>query len=278
MTDPPTPAPLRVAVAQAVAVAGDVATNARTAAQLVRCAADRDARVVVLPELFLPGYDMAALAADPSGCDITDLADVRLDPLREVSSGVVVVVGASAELAGRRTIALLTVADGVVAHAYDKQHLWGSEAELFSSGGRGATLMVDGWPLALAVCYDGCFPEHARAAADDGALGYLVPAAYVVGSEHRRDVYYAARALDNGMYVAVAGLTGRCGGSDFSGGSAVYDPEGRALVHLASGDSDVGVSELDAAHLASVRAAHRMGRDRLASLGRRSLLTPASSA
>ena len=62
-------------------------------------------------------------------------------------------------------------------------------------------LCFDDWALGLGVCYDGCFPEHARAASDAGALAYVCPSAYLVGSEHRRDLYYAARALDNGIYV-----------------------------------------------------------------------------
>ena len=52
-------------------------------------------------------------------------------------------------------------------------------------------------------------PRARRCAATaGGASAYLVPAAYYVGAEHRRDVYYAARALDNGIYVVFAGLTG----------------------------------------------------------------------
>ena len=269
MSDVSAPAPLRVAVAQAAAVAGDVAANARTAAALMRSAADAGARVVVLPELFLPGYDIPTLRADPRSCDIVDMADARLDPMREMSrSGVVCFVGASVRIGDRRTIAVLAVCDGEVRHAYDKQHLWGSEAGLFAPGSGGATVRVDGWPLGLAVCYDGCFPEHARAAADDGALAYLVPAAYLVGSDHRRDVYHPARALDNGMYVAFAGLVGRCGSEHFSGGSAVYDPEGRTAARVGDG-TGFAVHELDAGVVESVRAAHTMGRDRVATLGSR---------
>jgi len=260
---------LRVAVGQDRAVAGDVAANANAAAALMRTAADAGARVVVLPELFLPGYDIPTLMSEPQACDIVDMADPRLDPMRDVSRrGVVCFVGASVRVADRRTIAVLTVCDGEIGHAYDKQHLWGGEAEAFAPGTHGATVTIDGWPLALGVCYDGCFPEHARAAADDGALAYLVPAAYLVGSDHRRDVYYAARALDNGMYVAFAGLVGRCGRQDFSGGSAVYDPEGRTVARVNEG-TGVAVAELDRAVVEAVRAAHSMGRDRLATLGPR---------
>ena len=48
---------LTLAAGQAESVAGDLAANATTAAELVREAGDRGAEVVVLPEAFLTGYD-----------------------------------------------------------------------------------------------------------------------------------------------------------------------------------------------------------------------------
>ena len=142
-------------------------------------------------------------------------------------------------------------------------------AAFFAPGVQGASIVVDGWELGLGVCYDGC-PEHARAAAEDGARAYLCPSAYVAGSEHRRDLYYAARALDNGIYVVFAGLTGRCGGLDFSGGSAVYDPEGRALGRAGTISPAVVLADLDPAEVTRVQAENPIARDRLGSLGGRS--------
>ena len=57
---------------------------------------------------------------------------------------------------------------------------------------------------------------------------------------------YAARALDNGIYVVFAGLAGRCGPWEFNGGSAVYDPEGRPLGRLGTGRGLV-LADLDPA-------------------------------
>jgi 5-aminopentanamidase len=261
--------PLVVAAAQAESVPGDVAGNAATAADLVREAAGDGARVVVLPELFLPGYDLAGLASDIER-DIADpTGDPRLEALRTAAreTETVAIVGASVRRGSRRTIGVLVVdATGTVRHAYDKQHLLSAEAQIFEPGSDRTIVSVDGWPLGLAVCYDGCFPEHARAYADDGALVYVAPAAYVVGSEHRRDVYYAARALDNGCYVVFADLVGPCGAETFSGGSAVYDPEGQPVVRAGAGRKVV-VATLDADRIARVRRDHGMGSDRRADLG-----------
>ncbi|MGH3496708.1 MAG: carbon-nitrogen hydrolase family protein [Nocardioidaceae bacterium] len=265
--------PLRVAVGQAESVPGDVEGNVATAADLVREAAAQGGRVLVLPELFLPGYDLATLAARPHDCDLGHDeigADPRLEPLRGAATetGTVTLVGASVARAdGRRTIAVVVVdADGS-RHAYDKQHLWAGEPDLFAAGDHGCVITVDGWPLGVGVCYDGCFPDHARAAAAAGALAYLTPMAYVDGSEHRRDLYYRARALDNGCYAVAAGLVGRCGSETFNGGSAVHDPEGRTLVHAGDSSRAVLVADLDAAVVEAARTVNPLVADRVADLG-----------
>ncbi|MEU8297453.1 carbon-nitrogen hydrolase family protein [Micromonospora sp. NPDC048909] len=267
---------LTVAAVQAEPVPGDVAGNAATAARLVARSAEQGARIAVLPELFLPAYHPPTLAADPAGTDVvTDedrtVDDARLTPLCEaaVAGGVTVVVGAAVRHPdGQRTISSLVVGrGGEVRVGYDKQQLWGGERELFSPGTRGATLLLDDWRLGLGICYDGCFPEHGRAAAADGAHGYLCPSGYLAGSAHRRDLYYPARALDNTMYVVFANSVGGADPWRFNGGAAVYDPEGRPLARGADTGEQVLVATLDPAQLAATRAAHSMLADRLPDQG-----------
>jgi 5-aminopentanamidase len=266
-----TPGPLRVAAAQAESVSGDVDANVATAVSVIESAADNGARLVVLPELFLTGYDPDAWGSDPGS--VVTLDDSRLQPLSQTARGrsVVVVAGAAVRRAAdRHTLSLLVVdATGEVTAPYDKQHMFDAERGFFTPGDHGATITVDGWPIGLGICYDGCFPEHAAAAATDGALAYLCPSAYYVGSEHRRDLYYAARALDNGVYVVFSGLTGRCGGYAFNGGSAVYDPEGRPVDRVGDEAPAVAYADLDAAEVARVQELNPIGRDRLTGLGQR---------
>ncbi|MFI0795135.1 carbon-nitrogen hydrolase family protein [Micromonospora rubida] len=277
MTSPATPAaPLTVAAVQADSVPGDLAGNAVAAARLTGRAVSEGARVVVLPELFLPAYHPPTLAADPAGTDLVaagdgTVDDARLDPLRAAArdGAAVVVVGAAVRHPdGRRTISALVVDCGGVAHAaYDKQQLWGDERALFQPGRRGATLLVEDWRFGLGICYDGCFPEHGRAAAADGAHGYLCPSGYLAGSTHRRDLYYAARALDNTMFVVFANAVDGVDPWRFNGGAAVYDPQGRPLARGADTGEDVLVAVLDPAVLADTRAAHSMLADRPADPG-----------
>ena len=257
-----------VAAGQASSVAGDLAANVATAARLTRLAGTQGVAVLVLPEAFLTGYDDATFAGPLPTVDA--LVDV-LDPLRQAcaETGTTVVVGAALQRTGHKTLSSVVVRpDGRADAPYDKQHLDGLEKQHFTVGDHGASIVVDGLELGLSICYDGSFPEHARAVADDGAVGYLSSMAYFPGGAHRRDLYYAARALDNGFYVVVSGLTDTCGASSFIGGSAVYDPEGRPLARLGE-EEGLAIAELDPDLVAETRARHTMHADHRTDLGPR---------
>ena len=260
---------MKVAAGQAVSVSGDLAANVATAARLTARAAADGVRVLVLPEAFLTGYDAAAFRGPLPSADGLD--EGWLDPLRAAAAegDVVVVAGTALQRGDHRRLSQVVVRpDGSTTAPYDKQFLDGLEKEVFTVGDHGTSITVDGHELGLSICYDGCFPEHAQAAALDGAVGYLSSSAYFPGGEHRRDLYYAARAVENGMYVVFAGLTGPCGAYSFIGGSAVYDPEGRPLARLGE-EEGLAVAEIDVALVEATRERHTMVFDHRSTLGER---------
>lgn len=227
---------MRVAAAQAEARPGELPANVATAARLVRQAR---ARVVVLPEAFLTGYDARVFAGVLPTPE--DLAGPLLDPLRAAAAacGTTVVASAAVLRPHGRTLSSVVVApSGEVDVPYDKQHLDGDEPDWFVPGTGPVLLDVDGHPLALSICRDGSVASHAAEAAAAGAVAYLCSAAYFPGGARRMDVTYAARALDHAFPVVVAGLTG----PGFIGGSAVYGPDATPLARL--GDEE-GVAAAD---------------------------------
>ncbi len=237
-------------MAQLASVAGDVETNVATAVDAVSQA--EGAALLVLPELLLTGYTLPPA--------VIERDDPRLAPLQEAAAAAGTVVLAGAAVAGEPRPVLATLAFGGdhVRHVYDKQHLSGGEQDWFEAGKAGTVLDLAAGPVALATCYDTCFPEHGRAAADAGAVLYAASIAYYAGSEHRRDLYTRARALDNGFFVAVGALLGRCGDGDFCGGAAIHDPEGRTVAAVPDGEPGVAVADLELDLVAATRALHPM--------------------
>lgn len=267
---------LRIAAVQAEARTGAVEQNISKAAGFIRQAASEQVDVIVFPEAFVTGYDDDAFAGPlPSSRELS-----WLDPVQEAvdETGMTVVLNTALARDDSRTLTDVVVSPGgSPVLAYDKQHLYDSERTVFTPGNAGFSLAVNGVELGLSVCYDANFPEHAAAAAANNVSVYVNSGAYFPGGEHRRDLHYAARALDNGMYVVFSGLVG--GTKGFIGGSAVFDPVGRRIAHVPTREG-LAVARIDPAVITQTRAEQRMWTDRRASLGaydRRGALTPPPS-
>lgn len=224
-------APLVVAAGQASSAALDVAANVATAARLVRRASAEGAELLVLPELFLTGHDLTAIVTEPAkyavGAD-----DSRLDPLADAcaETRTAAVVGAPVREDGQVFNSLHVIGrGGQPAGRYDKQHVSPAErAAGVSPGALGHTVTLDSWRIGLAIGVDSDHPEHARAAARDGCLVYVVSDR----TEPTPEVL-TERATDNGLYTIVAGA-----------GAAVWHPEGTLLAEAGGTRSDLAVAEL----------------------------------
>ncbi|MCD0449704.1 carbon-nitrogen hydrolase family protein [Actinocorallia sp. API 0066] len=248
---------LRVGAAQVPSAPGDVRRNARTAAEVVRRAGELGVRLVVFPELSLIGYDLAAVRDREN---VVTADDVRLDVLRDTAraAGVTAVVGAACRREGGAVwiAALAACPDGQV-HVHGKRYLHGPERDLFQPGGEGVVLNVDGWKVALAVCYDAGVPDHAAEAARRGAEVYAGSVLYDTGEARRFDVHFAARAMDHRMYAVAAnypcGEAGLGAGWASCGASGVWHPDGRRI-HRAGADSGLLLADLAHAELQALRA------------------------
>ena len=248
---------LRIAAAQAQPVSGDVIANIARTVELTRLAADHGAKLVVFPEKFLSGYEPDLIAGDPANYAF-DAHDARLEPIRKVcrQREIAVVVGAATRGAdGLRISSLVFNRRGEQIEPYHKQYLYRSETEIYRPGTHGGMLELDGWRLALGVCYDSGFPEHARLAALNGAHAYLVSALFSVKSGyHQSRIWFPARAFDNTVYVLMSNHVGTTGGWSTCGSSAIWSPYGDVLTEAGRERDEVITALLDPAVLTDVRA------------------------
>lgn len=239
---------LTVALAQTASAPGDVIGNVKTAVELAHVAADRGARLVLFPELSLVHYDLSQLS-DPSVWVTLD--DPRLDPLRELP--IVTVVGAPHRGDdGEKLLASLVFHPGGTVFAHGKRHLHGPERDHFVSGAAQAPWELDGWRVALAICYDAGVPAHAQSAADSGAELYAASVLYTQAEVRRMDLHFGARAMDHRMYAVVANHAGACAQWESCGGSGVWHPDGRRIAQADTSPALV-VQTLSRAELEELR-------------------------
>ncbi|CAE6785427.1 (R)-stereoselective amidase [Paraburkholderia nemoris] len=257
-------APLRIAAAQAQPVSGDVTANIARTVELTRIAADRGAKLVVFPEKFLSGYEPDLIAGDPAKYAF-DEHDARLEPIRQVcrEREIAVIVGAATRgiggVDGLHISSLIFNRSGELIEPYHKQHLYSGETKIYRPGTQGCMLEIDGWRLALGVCYDSGFPEHARNAAVNGAHAYLVSALFSVKTGyHQSRIWFPARAFDNTLYVLLSNHVGTTGGWETCGASAIWGPYGDVVSEASRDRAEVIAALLDPAVLADVRERETM--------------------
>jgi predicted amidohydrolase len=253
----------------------DAERNRASAERLVREAAERGARLVVLPEKWnrlCEPERMAAAAERLDGPSTTWAGELA----REL--GIDLVAGSICEDAGEvnHNTSVHAGPDGGTRAVYRKLHLFDvevagtvyRESEYESAGDEVVVSeLADGAGLGMSICYDLRFPELYRALSAGGARVIAVPAAFTLTTTRDHwEVLLRARAMENQAFVVAANQVGEHPPGLRSGGrSMIVDPWGVVLAQ-APDDEGVIVADLDYERQDEVRAklpalAHR--RDRL---------------
>lgn len=247
---------LGVACVQMRPAFGDRGNNLATTLERIEAAAGLGARLVVLPELCVSGYmfesraEAFALAEPiPDGETVSAWADAcrRLD---------IHVVGGLAERDGDVLFnsAVLVGPDGWVG-TFRKLHLWNEENLYFERGNLGVPVFhIPVGRIAMAICYDGWFPETFRLAALQGADIVCVPTNWVpipgqvAGRPAMATTVTMASANVNSMFIAAADRVGDERGQPFIGQSLIVDQAGWPVAGPASeADEEIIVAEVDLA-------------------------------
>ncbi len=88
---------------------------------------------------------------------------------------------------------------------------------------------LDGLKIGILICYDVEFPEAVRSLALAGAELIAVPTALIRPFEFVARVLVPARAIENQVFVAYAGLCGDEGDLGYCGLSCIVGPDGQDL-------------------------------------------------
>ena len=256
---------LTLALAQLQIEGGATKHNRTRALDAIAEAADRDADLVVLPEIFNVGYfafdsyDRVAQGLD--GERLAHVAAAADEHGIAVLAGSVVEDLTASREAGFETpvpeglanTSVLFDSSGTRRAVYRKRHLFGygsAESELLVPGESTATAEVGDHVVGVTTCYDLRFPEQYRRLVDAGVTLVLVPSAWPYPRVEHWRLLPRARAVENLAYVAAVNGVGAFEDAELLGRSAVYDPWGTTLAsagdHPATVTANVDRERVDA--------------------------------
>ena len=221
---------LTIALAQINIHTGQPEANLARAREFAAQAREAGADLLLLPELWLHGYDLerAEEWAAPLGEDgFAHMADLAREFGLHLAGSLL-----ERHAGGVSNTAVLYGPDGALLGAYRKVHLFRLMQEpRYLAPGDHATLCPTPWgPTGLAICYDLRFPELFRVMALTGAVLFLVPAQWPVRRIEAWLILARARAVENELIVAACNRVGNDGQVEFPGRSLVVDPWGNVLV------------------------------------------------
>ncbi|MGQ9599235.1 MAG: carbon-nitrogen family hydrolase [Anaerolineae bacterium] len=247
---------VHVALAQMAVAVGEPDRNWATAQAMAAEAASRRADLLILPELWPTGYDLARSEAYAAPLDHGAFG--QMAELAQAYGLYVVGTALEAGPTGRPfNTAALYGPTGERLGSYRKVHLWAplGETEHMTAGNALPVFDLPWGRVALAICYDLRFPEQWRRYALAGAELILIPAAWPARRIEHWRLLLRARAVEDQLFVVGCNRAG--GGIDipgdqFGGHSAVVDPWAQVLVE---GDMEPGllVARLDLGEVARSR-------------------------
>jgi omega-amidase len=220
---------LNIALAQMDVKWADPDVNLGRAREMVARAAEAGAGLVLLPELWGSGYDLAHAADYATAIDTGLFREMEALAARYDLH----VAGSLLEADGGRVYNthVLVGPAGLVGR-YRKIHLFRLMQEHQHLAPGDEPVLARGLPwgdTGLATCYDLRFPELFRGYALGGARLMLVPAQWPAQRTDHWRTLLRARAIENQCFVAGCNRVGSDPANDFGGVSAVIGPWGEVL-------------------------------------------------
>lgn len=242
----------------------NVAGNISEARRLIANAAEKGARLVVLPEFFaimgMTELDKLKVA-EPAGSGPIQqfLSDTAKQHKIWLVGGSIPLVASTPDKV--MNSCLVFDEHGVQVARYDKIHLFNlelgnenyNEAKTIEAGKQVVVVDSPFGRIGLAICYDLRFPELFRAMKNIDII--VLPSAFTetTGRMHW-EVLVRARAIENLAYVIAPAQGGyHVNGRETHGNSMIVDPWGRVLDRLPRG-SGVVMGEINPSYQTSLRS------------------------
>ena len=249
---------VRVGIAQLNALVGDLAGNARLVLEAAQEAYRQGARVLLTPELMLPGYPPEDLLLRP---DFVERCEATLHTLCQDLSplrGMHVVVGHVCQTQEGLRNAASVLVDGTILGTYFKQELPNysvfDEKRYFTSGTEAFGFSVNGVRFGINICEDiwGETAPEVASALDIQALLVLNASPYSLEKQAQR-VRIALRCVERTHCALVyANLVGAQDELVFDGASFVLTREGQLILRAMDFKTSLSYIEVSSEGLVSL--------------------------
>lgn len=219
---------MRLALWQGCSPAGDLDRALAEAEAALAAAAALGAAALVLPEVWLPGYNQPDIPDQALARDSAPL--LHLGQMAK-KARVTLVVG-YAERDGARVYnsAACFGPDGDLLANYRKVQLYGPrERALYQPGNTFSSFPLAGEKAAILICYDVEFAPHVKALADRGVTTILAPTANMQPFTHVARNTVPAMAANHGVTIVYANYCGQDGDLTYVGSSLIAGPHGEKL-------------------------------------------------
>ncbi len=235
---------LTIALAQMNVHRGQPEANLTRARDLAARARESGVELLLLPELWLHGYDLAR--AEEWAAPLGEGGFAHMSALAREFGLYLAGTLLEQHEGGVSNTAVLYEPGGALVGSYRKIHLFRlmQEHHYLAPGDRAVLFPTPWGPMGIPICYDLRFPEPLRAMALAGAKLFLVPAQWPVTRLAAWLTLARARAIENELFVAACNRVGVEGDAVFPGRSCVVGPLGQVL---AEGDDQeqLLVAQLD---------------------------------
>ncbi|MEE9542419.1 MAG: nitrilase-related carbon-nitrogen hydrolase [Thermodesulfobacteriota bacterium] len=235
--------------------------NLRRIASLIEVAAERDAKIVALPQLFNTPFFPSTI--DKANFAFAEAEDgVTITAMRELSKKhSIVLICPIFEKAGENyfNTAFVLGIEGEIIGKYRKVHvpqipLW-EEASYFETGDLGFPVFDTPFGrIGVQLCWDTFFPEGFRILALNDAQIVFTPTASAFFHSHRKwERALSAAAHSNGLFIFRVNRTGAEGTQEFYGRSFCMRPDGEFVDEPSGSGEGVILTTLDLREISSVR-------------------------
>jgi N-carbamoylputrescine amidase len=243
---------MRIAGIQ-ISAGPDIERNIQRAVEMAEVAAEKDARVICFPELFLTTWFPKKENKSNFSFAVSSLGETlgRFQQFSE-SAKTVLIVPVFESVNGKYYNSAAVYDSGKLLGIYRKIHLPDlplyREQFYFSAGDTGIPVFeTSQGRIGVQICWDNLFPEGSRVLALRGAEIVFAPTASSLNTHSLWERAISANAFANNLFIFRVNRVGQEDGVSFYGRSFCVDPWGEQASEIAGSKEAIVIADIDPA-------------------------------